>query len=169
MARKCSVCQHPEIDKINQRIASGESHRSIARRFGFSSSTVDRHVKNCLSKQLLAAEEAKAQAGEATHGERLLQRAEAYESKALQLMITAETHGDIRAAIAALRETRECMKTLAQLLGELKTGDTYNIIQSPVFMRIKVVMMQVLEPYPEAALALQQGLEGIANDPGSSG
>ncbi len=169
MARKCSVCQHPEVDKINRCIASGESHRSIARRFGFSSSTVDRHVNNCLSKQLLAAEEAKVQAGEATHGERLLQRAEAYEGKAWHLMKKAEKDGDIRAAIAALRETRECMKTLAQLLGELKTGDTYNIVQSPVFIQIKVMMMQELAPYPEAARALQQGLERIANDAGGAG
>jgi hypothetical protein len=39
----CSVCKHPEIEAIEQAIASGGSVRVVARRFGLTHAAVGRH------------------------------------------------------------------------------------------------------------------------------
>jgi transposase len=40
MPRRCTVCDHPEIHSIDQALVSGESYRSVAKRFGLSESAV---------------------------------------------------------------------------------------------------------------------------------
>jgi len=48
MGRKCTVCEHPEVARINRLIAEGVSHSEIARRFGLGRKAVARHAKNHL-------------------------------------------------------------------------------------------------------------------------
>jgi transposase len=57
MPRRCTVCDHPEIHSIDQALVSGESYRSVAKRFGLSESAVYRHKTEHLPAHLLKARE----------------------------------------------------------------------------------------------------------------
>lgn len=45
--KPCIICKHKEIDAINERIAKGESSRSIADLFGVNYKSVQRHALKC--------------------------------------------------------------------------------------------------------------------------
>lgn len=54
MARRCSICNHPEAVKINKLLAKGESLRNIAKRFpNITVSSLHRH-KQHLARELAA-------------------------------------------------------------------------------------------------------------------
>ena len=53
MARKCSICTHPEKDSVDILLVSGISLRKIAKRFNVTSAAVNRHLKNHIPLQLL--------------------------------------------------------------------------------------------------------------------
>jgi transposase len=57
MPRRCTVCDHPERHGINEALVSGESYRSVAKRFGLSGSAVYRHKTEHLPAHLLKAKE----------------------------------------------------------------------------------------------------------------
>lgn len=46
--RKCSVCSHPSVEKINFWISQSKSFRHIASHFGMSYRSVGRHTEKCL-------------------------------------------------------------------------------------------------------------------------
>lgn len=52
--RKCSICSHAEVDKINSLINSGASFRGISLQFGMSDMSVGRHAENCLHLEIRA-------------------------------------------------------------------------------------------------------------------
>jgi hypothetical protein len=56
--RKCSVCSHTQIDKINQQLVANRSYRGIAGQFGLTDSSVHRHASTCVAEMLDAAREA---------------------------------------------------------------------------------------------------------------
>jgi transposase-like protein len=57
MPRRCTVCDHPEKHSIDEALVSGESYRSVAKRFGLSESAVYRHKSEHLPAHLLGAKE----------------------------------------------------------------------------------------------------------------
>ncbi len=48
MPPRCTICKHKRTSEINKAIADGQSYRAIALRFGFSHTSVQRHIENCL-------------------------------------------------------------------------------------------------------------------------
>jgi hypothetical protein len=52
--RKCSICTHADVDKINSQIQGGQSLRSISLEIGISDVSVHRHTNNCLNLELKA-------------------------------------------------------------------------------------------------------------------
>lgn len=48
VGRKCSICTHKSVSKINKAIAEGVSFRGIAGQFKVAKSSVPRHAENCL-------------------------------------------------------------------------------------------------------------------------
>lgn len=57
MPRKCSICEHPQVEMINKSLINNESLRNIAKRFSVSPASVNRH-KDHLPKTLVKAQEA---------------------------------------------------------------------------------------------------------------
>lgn len=52
MPRRCSICSHPQVKKINEAICNSRSYRSIASQFGSTHATVMRHIETCLGLEL---------------------------------------------------------------------------------------------------------------------
>ena len=82
-------------------------------------------------------------------------------------MLKAEADGDIRTALAGIREARGCLELLAKLLGELRDGAAVNVAVSPGWVAVRSAILDALAPYPDARLAVAVRLETIADGAGN--
>jgi hypothetical protein len=113
---KCTICKHPDREKIDEAIIGGKSIRSIVENFGGTSrETVRRHTKHVLAivrkhdeiQQLAHAGSLKA---------KLIMR----EADLLRIQQQAEINKDLPTAISAIRELRQCHELQAKVEGHLK-------------------------------------------------
>lgn len=111
MPRICSVCSHPDRERVELGLVTGRPKRRIAAETGLSESAIHRHDAEHLPGAVLAAQDAR----EAAQADRLLAATVERENDALRLMAQAEAEGDIRAAVVALREARECLELRARI------------------------------------------------------
>lgn len=157
MAQLCSCCNHPRRQDIDKAIVAGESNRSIARQFDVSKDAVARHRKAHIAPKVAKAAEARERVG----ADKLLEIMESLLSTSIGCIRDARASGDNRTALTAVRETRETAKVLLEVAGELDNGPVVQIIQNPQYQRIEAVIMQTLEPYPEARLKLVAALREV--------
>jgi hypothetical protein len=124
--RVCTVCSHERISDINAALLRNEAYRAIAKRFGASESAIYRHQQEHLPKALVKATEA----SEVAQADTLIGKITQLEQEARRLGKKAEDSGDLRAAMAAVRELVRIVELLAKLQGELKEpgGTTLNVI-----------------------------------------
>ncbi len=118
MPRTCLACSSPEREAIDKALVAGESFRNIAERVSISSAALFRHknhVANAIGK-------AKAQHEERL-GETLLDEMRRVQRKAWELLARTESDGDHRGSIVALREVRECLESLGEMLAK---ADAFN-------------------------------------------
>ena len=116
MSRTCTVCIHPDLGSIDAALVAGEPYRSIAKRFGAGASAVYRHLQDHLPAALAKAKEA----GEVAHGDSLLDQLQGLQAKALGILARAESAGDLRSALGAIREVRSTLGLVAKVTGELR-------------------------------------------------
>ena len=113
MARTCTVCIHPAREEIDKALLDGGPYRRIAGRFGASPSAVYRHKKDHLPKALIKAAEVR----EVQHGDDLLDQLRGLQERAVRILGQAEAAGDLRTALAAVREARGCLELLGKATG----------------------------------------------------
>ncbi len=115
--KKCCICAHKSRTEIDQEIIRGTSLRTIAKQFGATKSSLYDHQKaGHISASVAKAEEAR----QIANGEDLLKWTKGLLSKSISYMNKAETAGDLRTAISAIREARGCVELLGQVTGELE-------------------------------------------------
>jgi hypothetical protein len=113
----CKVCLHPDRATIDKEIVTGVSLRDIARQYGMSRGSVDRHKKH-IPKALTKARQAETVAESTSllsRVERLMDQCEAAYAK-------AEKAGKWAGAAAFAREIRGSIELLGRLSGELQSG-----------------------------------------------
>lgn len=116
MAATCSVCRHPKRRAIDKALALGTPVRDIAGRYGCSKSALARHAATDLPARVTQAVEAAA----VKDGLAIVAEIRAVQAKALAICATAERTGDLRTAVAALREVRACLMDIGTLTGQVK-------------------------------------------------
>ena len=77
------------------------------------------------------------------------------------IMEMAERKGELQTALNAIRELRGIVELFAKLEGRLREGSQVNIIMNPVWIEMKTVIMNALEPFPRARAALAEALKGV--------
>ena len=107
MSMTCLVCRSDQRDHIDHALVAGEPVRDVAGRVGISKSTIDRHRAHVPAALRLVAT-----ARAAEHGIDLLEAARGLLVKATGLLESAEAKGDIRGAVAALKECRATVEWL---------------------------------------------------------
>ncbi|MGQ9683847.1 MAG: hypothetical protein ACUVX9_15025 [Anaerolineae bacterium] len=107
MARTCTICSHPQRSEIDRALLASEPLRKIARRHKTSVAALHRHRSHIA---------AAVQAQQALTVERLLSDLADLQRRALALLTKAENAGDLRAALAAIRETRGVVESAARLI-----------------------------------------------------
>jgi hypothetical protein len=114
MPRKCSICIHEQRPEIERSVLAGDSFRTVAQRFRVSRDAVVRHRKHLTltvakplgSKQI-------------TQSESLIAQLDELKSEAQRLKQKAESAGDYRAALAAVRELCRIVELVAKLCGQM--------------------------------------------------
>lgn len=127
--RACSVCSRPDRPEIDAAIVTAESKRGIARRFAVSPDAVERHARAHVGRSLVRAAARKGErlddellgkartreADSERFEESLLSKVARLEADARRLGEKAESEGDLRCALAAVRELLDTVKLLHEL------------------------------------------------------
>ena len=153
MPQTCSVCIHPDRDAIDRALVTGGTLRNIAEQYSVSSTALHRH------KAHIAPAVAKAhEADEVAEADRLLSTVHDLMQSAITTISQAEKGGDLRTKLAAIREARETAKLLLEVHGELQTAPTINLIMAPEWVELRTVILQTLEPLPDARARLVEAI-----------
>jgi hypothetical protein len=158
MPRHCTVCVHPQRDEIDKILVNGEPYRYIALQYHVSEMSLSRH-KSHLNGLLLKAKNSQ----EVAQADNLLDDVKDLQNKALSILSKAEAEKDYRAATSAIREARGCLELLAKLLGELNDRPQINILIAPEWITLRNVILEALQPYPEARISISMALESLSN------
>ena len=76
----------------------------------------------------------------------------------MRIATKAEEMGDLRTALAGVRELTRIVELMAKLRGEIEQKEI-NIYLNPEWIKLRAVIINVLEPYPDARLKLAEVLE----------
>ena len=140
---------------MDRALVAGAAFPALAAKYRVSEDALGRHKANHLPAALAKAQEA----GEAAHADDLLRQVKAIQSKTLSLLLKAEAAGELRTALAAIREARGNLELLAKLSGELDERPV-SVLVSPEWLELRMVIVGALEPYAEARGAVLRALEG---------
>ncbi len=155
MPRRCTACTHPELEDINYALVAGDaSLRTIADRWSVSKTALIRHKEEHIPSHLAKAEGAR----EIARADGLLDQVRDLRDKALSILTQAERAGELRTALQGVREARGCLELMAKLEGELKDGQTVNILVAPEWLTLRSAILGALESYPEARQVLVEVL-----------
>lgn len=158
MANICKVCNHPEVDKINQALISGASLRDIAGQFSLSKSSISRHKANCLPASLVQAKKA----DDILSADDLIDKIDKFLKRA-EAILNRNDGNDDRVALMAIREANRSLELLGKLKGQIDQAPKIAIlINSPEWEKVRAVITKSLEDYPEALEAVDHGLQSLS-------
>lgn len=155
ISTRCQVCQHEEREHIDAKLVTGAASRPIAEEYGLHYKAILNHRKKHLPKTLIKSQTLQDEQG----ADQLLARVEDLYSKSLLLIEKADSDQKWQAATSAIKESRACLELTAKLIGQLKTGHTYNITYNQEFVSARLAIYQALKPYPDARQAVILALE----------
>ena len=160
MARKCSVCAHPDVADIDRALVAGESYREISKRFEpVSLSAVQRHRVDHLSPALRAL----SVVAEQEAGQSLLEQLSGLNGRVLKILDDADATGKPNVALAAVREVRALIQLSARLTGELDERPqtlVVNLASTSEWTEARTAIVRALQPFPEARNAVMRALGG---------
>jgi hypothetical protein len=153
----CTICRRQDERAINLALLAGEPFRSIAGRTGVSKSALVRHRINCVPRDLAQARLSK----KVAQSDLLLADVCRLQRRANSILSKAEMSGDLRTALAAIRELRGTIELLARVTGELQETTQVNVLVSPEYLQLRTTILRTLAPYPEARMAIASALRNV--------
>jgi hypothetical protein len=157
MARTCTICRHEDRPAIDQALVNRRPFRDIACHFNVGRMALLRHHDDHLPAAMAKAKEAE----EAAQADDLLKEVRALRTKAYSLLIQAEKSGDLRTALAGVREARACLELLAEMSQQLDRRPVVNLLVLPEWLRVRAELLAALQPYPEARSAVAARLAAL--------
>jgi hypothetical protein len=143
MPRRCSVCFHDESETINELLLAKTSKQLIAKRFSLSRHAVGRHSSEHLHVQMARAAEAAVETLprepaqvrlkraekvlELARGCDLVEHLEQLRADARAIQRGAETAGDPRTALLAIRELVRIIEIHGRVTGQLASGSNTQV------------------------------------------
>jgi hypothetical protein len=115
VGRVCTICIHSRRAEIDKALLAGEAFRNIAKHVSVSPTAVFRH-RDHLSQTLVQGKEA----AEISHADNLLAELNELVAKSRELRDKAEASGDLRTALAGIRELTRLIELRARIAGELR-------------------------------------------------
>jgi hypothetical protein len=155
MPRSCTICSHEYRDAIEDAFIAGTPKRRIASRYGVTERAVRHHTREHLPALLALARDAE----RAARADSLLDRIEALQSRTLAILEATEETGEHRTALAAIREARGNLELIGEVTKELNRTPILNLSLHPQYIEARTLIVQALEPYPQAKEAVVRALE----------
>jgi hypothetical protein len=160
MPRTCTVCSHPNRDDIEDAVViRSQGKRRIAAQHGVTEQALRRHIREHLPALLALARDAE----RAARADSLLDRIEALQARTLAILEATEETEDHRVALAAIREARGNLELIGEVTKELDRTPTLNLHLNPEYIEARTIIIQALEPFPEAREAVVGALESGSN------
>jgi hypothetical protein len=110
----CTACRHPKRSEIDKALLAGEPFRHIAKHVSVSPTALFRH-KAHVEKRLVEARERE----EGAHDRDLVKELSKLATRADNLATKAELDGDLRTALAGVRELARLLELEARLAGQI--------------------------------------------------
>jgi hypothetical protein len=114
MARRCTVCAHPELQAVNRALASGTPIRDVAGQFGLSRSALARHGEAHMQEVMGRAAEAQI-ITDLKLGADLLEHLRDLYQAGLEVLNDARRRGDPMMTLAAIKTLTPVADRLASL------------------------------------------------------
>jgi hypothetical protein len=121
--------------------------------------SLQRHRKEHLPELLSKAYAAE----EASRADELLTEVRRLQVRTLLMLQEAERAGDLRTALAAVREARNNISLLAEMRGELDRRPVINLLLSSEWIELRAVIVGALDAHPDAREDVLRALQGAAN------
>lgn len=154
MSRKCQICIRDDCSVINAALLSGESNRSIAKRFDIDHNSVQRHRKH-IPEALTRAKEAEV----VCTADALLTDLQQTKETALWFLNEAREAKDLRAAAPLISSACKVIELLAEVRGQIDRKAEINIILNPEFVQFKQNILSVVNSCPECKRRLLEALK----------
>jgi len=84
------------------------------------------------------------------------------QARALAILDVAERAGELRTALAAIREARGNLELLGRLAGELNDAPQLNIHLSAEWLPLQAVVVGALAGHPEARESVLRAIRGVS-------
>ena len=158
MGRACSVCQHPRRGEIDKALVSGTPYRDISGRFDVSKSAVERHRAEHVPEAL---EKAKV-TEDARQAIDVVRQLKTINQLCIEAVSNARLAGDSRTVLMAVDRIHRQIELQAKLLGDLDERTQVNVLlDHPQWIETRTVIVDTLQPYPEALRAVVDGLKAL--------
>ena len=163
MSRTCTICTLPadERQAIDTALIGGEPVSTIAARYctidgrPLGRMSVQRHRDEHLPATLAKAASVKEEA----RADDLVEQLKQLRGKAIALLLAAERSGDLRTALAGVREARATIELLLEVEERIDRRPVVNLIVSSEWIALRGRLMHALQPFPEARLAVARQIE----------
>lgn len=152
--RPCRVCQHPKRPEIDAALRNGEKISTLVKLYGLGEGNLRRHKANHLTAP---AEAAPASGNDPSKMATLIQL------KTMKLLRDAEASGSQRVALAALRQARENLETLAKV--RATEPAPYDPVRDEVLTAIRDRLAATLSEFPEALERVLADFRELAGGP----
>ncbi|GAN89812.1 hypothetical protein Gbfr_007_269 [Gluconobacter frateurii M-2] len=169
MGRQCTICAYPLVRDIDRALI--DPHRtylSVAEAFpGTHAKALERHHKTHLIPRLQKVDGLRQ--GDAEEAIGLLAQMDDLRERAMKLLKQAEDGGNTRTALAAVKEIRGVLDSLARITGEgtrtgTGTGTVINVFNAPAWVNVQTNILTALTPFPEARAAVVKALAQTEHD-----
>jgi hypothetical protein len=151
-----------DLSQINLALVSGEPLRSIAGRTGLAKSSLQRHKENCIPRDIVQAR----LFGKVADTDMLLGQLCRLQQRSEQILSNVEQSNDHRTALAAIREIRGLLELQGKFVPGNQSTNLPNALLTPEHLQLRTTILEILNAYPEAKLALASKLSG-ASDAGA--
>jgi len=161
--RVCTICSHDERHAIEVDICEGKPNTRIATSYGVKEQAIRYHKKaGHLSERLALAVDAE----RAAKADTLLDRIEALQRRTEEALTKAEEGENLFATFRGIAEMRRNLELIGEITKELNRQPQLNLHLNPEYIEKRTLLIQALEPYPEAKdAAVRALLESEAREP----
>lgn len=150
MPRKCTICAHPDREKIDQQLASGASIRATSALFRVSEDAAGRHMTH-LSKAVVKAAERK----EENLQDSILNQIKRVQEKLWEVLAKMESERDHRGMVVACREIRESLECVDRILTRTNGGPTEQQIFAEITERMRAALARRRQLPPAADVTVE--------------
>lgn len=132
MPKTCGICSSSHAEEVNQALVSGLGVRVVAAKFGFSKTRVHEHKRRCIAHAVQAA------VGDqrAERGKELLQYMKGLQKATFEVLSAAMKSGDASGVLAAVREARQNVSVMGQLLGQIGGSSRAPTVNNAIVIKV---------------------------------